>query len=351
MASLRPLALLLNLRACLCPTPNLGGWLPMGVLRLIYIASGFAAVTACAPGLAFGQVEAVVGAAAEVVAEAVADVGNGVEVTSGVVGPDASIEAAASGAVALLHVPADGENDPGILVSPIETPEISALAPDRSLRPVVRDSWAIPAARWDDHPRGPRWTAAVLSALRGPGAPLLETEPDDINTWCPGYLDATPEQRAAFWTGLISALAWHESTHNPRAVGGGGQWFGLVQISPGTARWRDCDVGSGEALLNGAANLRCGVRIMGVTVPRDNVVSEGMRGVAADWGPFHSARKREDMRNWVREQDYCQASAPQIRPVMRPEGVSLPMLDDAPVLSPHPVSAQGVRPVPRPVNL
>ncbi|UWQ97489.1 transglycosylase SLT domain-containing protein [Rhodobacteraceae bacterium M385] len=311
----------------------------------MYIASGFAAVTASAPGLAFGQVEAVVGAVAQ---------GAAVEVTSAVAGPDGSIEAVPSGAAPLLHVPRDGDGAPEVAILPDvedDAPEISDLAPDSSLRPVVRDSWAVPAARWDDHPRGPRWTAAVLSALRGPGAPLLETEPDDINTWCPGYLNATPEQRAAFWTGLISALAWHESTHNPSAVGGGGQWFGLVQISPGTARWRDCDVGSGEALLNGAANLRCGVRIMGVTVPRDNVVSEGMRGVAADWGPFHSARKREDMRNWVREQEYCQASVPQIRPVMRPEGASLPMLDDAPVLSPHPASAQRARPVPRPVNL
>jgi hypothetical protein len=39
---------------------------------------------------------------------------------------------------------------------------------------------------------------------------------------------------------------------------------------------------------------------MGETVPRDGVVSRGMRGVAADWGPFHSSRKREDMRQWLR---------------------------------------------------
>jgi hypothetical protein len=142
------------------------------------------------------------------------------------------------------------------LGDPLSDADISPLAPAISLRPVLRDSWAVPVARWDDHPNGPRWTAAVLAALRGPGAPLLDTVPRDIHAWCPGYESATPAQRAAFWTGLISTLAWHESTHQPRAVGGGGQWFGLVQIAPGTARWRDCDVGSGEALLNGAAYLR-----------------------------------------------------------------------------------------------
>lgn len=195
----------------------------------------------------------------------------------------------------------------------------SRLAPSASLRPVARDTWLVPAARWDDHPRGARWTAAVMAALRGPGAPLLDVVPRDIAAWCPGYPSADRSQRAAFWTGLISTLAWHESTHDPRAVGGGGRWFGLVQIAPGTARWRDCDVQNAEALLNGAANLRCGIRIMGITVPRDRVVSEGMRGVAADWGPFHSSRKREAMRRWVRAQDYCRSPT---RPQMRPANPS-----------------------------
>lgn len=191
-------------------------------------------------------------------------------------------------------------------------------APSRSLRPPWREGWAVPRLRWDDHPRGARWTAAVLGALRGHGAPLLDEVPRDIEHWCPAYPDADRGQRAAFWAGLISTLAWHESTHRPRAVGGGGRWFGLVQIAPGTARWRGCAVGTGQALLDGSANLRCGVRIMAATVPRDGVVADDMRGVAADWGPFHSRRKREDMRDWVRAQPYCQAPPP--RPVMRPEG-------------------------------
>lgn len=217
-----------------------------------------------------------------------------------------------------------------------DVPSVSALAPVRSLRPPVRDTWEMPSLRWDDHPRGPRWSAAVMAALRGPGAPLLDVVPRDIAQWCPGYPSADEEQRAAFWAGLVSALAWHESTHNPRAVGGGGRWFGLVQIAPGTARWRNCAVGTGEALLDGPANLRCGIRIMAATVPRDGVVSEGMRGVAADWGPFHSSRKREDMRNWVRAQEYCVART---RPVMRPVPLAAAPVSGAPRPRPvHPVA-------------
>lgn len=196
----------------------------------------------------------------------------------------------------------------------------SPYAPVTSYRPIPRETWMVPAMRWDNDPRGARWTAAVMAALRGPGAPLMDVVPRDIADWCPGYPQADRDQRAAFWAGLVSTLAWHESTFRPQAVGGNGRWFGLVQIAPGTARWRNCDVQSGEALLDGAANLRCGIRIMGITVPRDRVVSEGMRGVAADWGPFHSQRKREDMRTWVRSQDYCQRQLVE-RPVRRPDGL------------------------------
>ncbi|MBF9035581.1 transglycosylase SLT domain-containing protein [Rhodobacterales bacterium HKCCE2091] len=188
---------------------------------------------------------------------------------------------------------------------------------DRSLRPEPRDTWAMPAMAWDGAPDAGSWSAAVMAALRGPGRPLVEVVPRDIGAWCPAYRDADTPQRAAFWAGLVSTLAWYESTHDERAVGGGGLWYGLVQIAPATARGYGCAVGTGSALLDGEANLRCGLRIMGHTVPRDGVVAEGMEGVAADWGPFHSARKREGMRHWLLRQSYC---VPGDRPVARPSG-------------------------------
>jgi hypothetical protein len=93
-----------------------------------------------------------------------------------------------------------------------------------------------------------------------------------------------------------------------------GRWRALVRAGAdlaGDGALSGCRAtSSGQALLDGAANLRCGLRIMGATVPRDGVVSRGMRGVAADWGPFHSTRKREDMRQWLRAQDYCQPRLP-----------------------------------------
>ncbi|WP_425093347.1 hypothetical protein [Tropicimonas sp. S265A] len=44
---------------------------------------------------------------------------------------------------------------------------------------------------------------------------------------------------------------------------------------------------------------------MAVTVPRDGVVSAGRGGVAADWAPFLSETKRNDMIAWTRAQPYC----------------------------------------------
>lgn len=173
---------------------------------------------------------------------------------------------------------------------------------------------AVPPTRWPDG-KAVVWSRAALSALRAHARPLPRSVPRDIDTWCPAYRNAGTAKREAFWVGLISALSKHESTYRPGAVGGGGKWFGLLQISPGTARSYGCRAGSGEALKNAGSNLSCALRIMAVTVPRDGVVSEGMRGVAADWGPFHSRRKRQDMMDWTRSQSYCQpVKAPQSPP-------------------------------------
>lgn len=164
-----------------------------------------------------------------------------------------------------------------------------------------------PRMQWDGRAEAGEWTAATFAALSTHGAPLVSTTPADITDWCPGYLEGGESQRAAFWSGMLSALAKYESTWNPRAVGGGGRWFGLVQIAPATARSYGCQADSGDELREGTANLACAIRIAATTVRRDGVVAAGGGGMAADWGPFHSTEKREAMRGWVRKQSYCSA--------------------------------------------
>ncbi len=165
---------------------------------------------------------------------------------------------------------------------------------------------------------------AIVQSLRSHAKVLPETVPRDIAQWCPAYPTASRAGREAFWVGLVSTLAKHESTYRPTAVGGGGLWYGLVQILPGTARGYGCKARSGEALKDPEDNLTCAMRIMAVTVPRDQVISAGMRGVAADWGPFHSRKKREDMRAYMLNQSYCQGMTKSLRPVARPDTLEIP---------------------------
>ena len=160
-----------------------------------------------------------------------------------------------------------------------------------------------PTLLWAHRPEGERWTEATLAALRSHGAALPASEPANIEAWCPAYEEAPQQDREAFWAALLSALAAHESTHRPDAVGGGGKWFGLVQIAPATASGYGCRARSGSALQDGAANLSCAVRILASKVSEQRPV----RAIASDWGPFHSAAKREEMRAWVAAQPYCQA--------------------------------------------
>lgn len=190
----------------------------------------------------------------------------------------------------------------------VPEPEAVAEAAPPEGQPV--SEIAVPALHWDAQrpgmvaPADPEWGVALMTAIAAEGE-MLETVPTDIEAWCPAYAAAGSDQRAAFWAGLVSVLSWYESTHNPRAIGGGGRWFGLVQIAPATARHRGCAAGTGRALVNARANLRCGVRIMAQNVLRDGVVSRDLRGVAAEWGPFYSRPRREAMRDWVSAQDYC----------------------------------------------
>lgn len=186
-------------------------------------------------------------------------------------------------------------------------------------RPPARSAY-IPRTRWEHQTGSALWTRAALSALKAHGAPLVSSVPQDIDTWCPNYRAASDAGRRAFWVGLLSALAKYESTYKPHAVGGGGRWYGLLQILPATARGYGCHARSGDALKNGAANLSCAVRIMAVTVPRDGVIAlkdTRWRGVSADWGPMRNAQKRQDMARWLARQPYCKplnATRPRMRP-------------------------------------
>lgn len=195
-----------------------------------------------------------------------------------------------------------------------------ARASDAQTAQSVSQPAEIPKARWDHRPGSTAWTLSALNALSNHGVPLVQSVPRDIAAWCPGYPTANAEQRAAFWVGFLSTLSKYESTYRATAVGGGGRWFGLLQILPGTARGYGCRARSGGELKDGGSNLSCAIRIMARTVTRDGAIAlhEGRwRGVAADWGPMRDAGKRAEMSSWLRGQSYC-AITTSPRPQPRP---------------------------------
>lgn len=166
----------------------------------------------------------------------------------------------------------------------------------------------LPVMRWDHRPEAAIWTRATLGAIEDHGRALVTTVPRDIAAFCPAYPGASDADRAAFWAGLLSALAKHESTWRPEAAGGGGKWIGLTQIAPRTARGYGCDAQSVGALKDGAANLSCAVQIAAHQVGRDGyLVRDGAnwRGMARDWMPFRNDAKRADMAAWTSQQSYC----------------------------------------------
>lgn len=166
-----------------------------------------------------------------------------------------------------------------------------------------------PVTQWDHRPEAREWTLSTMGAIATHARPLIETPLADIETFCPGYNTASDIDRKAFWVGLFSALAFYESTWNPRAAGAGGRYRGLLQILPQTARWRGCEIDSPADLFDGATNLSCAARIAAAAVQRDGVVAGGpgnWGGVAADWPPLRNAARRARIAEFTRSQDYCQ---------------------------------------------
>lgn len=178
-----------------------------------------------------------------------------------------------------------------------------------STAPKDQMSFVAPPMQWDHHPEGAEWTESTLVAVSTKDPQLSERVPADIETWCPGYSEATVEERRAFWTGLLSAVAKYESTWNENASGGGGRWIGLMQISPRSAANYGCEATSAGALKDGEANLECAVEIMSTQVAKDGLVAGGgNRGIGRDWAPLRSSEKRSAMAAWTRAQPYCKAT-------------------------------------------
>lgn len=210
-------------------------------------------------------------------------------------------------AMALVAATLAGCDSASIGKSAVDAPQLAAGKPGLARRAAASLPGAepLPEMHWEGRHNSEDWTRATLAALDAEGAALMSRVPTDVMEYCPSYASQTPENRRAFWAGLLSAVARYESSHNPAAKGAGGKYLGLMQISPATAR----NFGCGGSMLDGQANMACAVRIASAQIGRDNAIARGnggWRGVARDWMPLRSASKRAEIANWTRQQQYCQ---------------------------------------------
>lgn len=192
------------------------------------------------------------------------------------------------------------------LLAACQQPAVSAKSEQAAAEAEQMQLAAAPPMNWGNRSGSDAWTRATLSALDREGVAILSRVPHDIQQYCPNYAQLAEPGRKAFWAGLLSAVAKHESTHNPKASGGGGRWLGLMQIAPATWRHYGCN----GNITDGADNMTCAVRIMSRQVGRDNAVAHdgsGWRGVARDWAPLRNERKRADIAAWTSSQSYCSA--------------------------------------------
>lgn len=171
----------------------------------------------------------------------------------------------------------------------------------------LRPGSVKPVMEWGSRDGSDAWTQATVAALESEGVTLLSTVPRDVMQYCPGYAAQTPENRAAFWAGLLSSVAKYESGWNPLARRADGR-MGLMQISQTAADAYGC---AGE-MLDGAANMACAVRIMADQVSRDgaihgadNAAGQSWLGAAKSWLPFRSAGQRAGIARFTSQQSYC----------------------------------------------
>lgn len=179
-------------------------------------------------------------------------------------------------------------------------------------------------ARWNGKSaHAAEWTRHTMETLATIGAALVATDPSDVGAFCSGYSAWSAQQRAQFWTFLLSGVCEFESDFNASATyredfndssGKPVVSAGLLQISFESANGRryNCGLSRSEDLLDPLINLTCGVRIMQALVLEDGVISRtaGTRqqGAARYWSTLRANHPRHPLENI---QHWCRNFAPE----------------------------------------
>lgn len=169
---------------------------------------------------------------------------------------------------------------------------------------IAQTTHAADYGAWSKKDKTGQWTAVTEEAVKASELPGLV--PTDVERFCPTYAALDADDRAVFWTGLISIIARPESNFKPEtkftesfpdSQGNPVISRGLLQISIESANQKRyaCGIEDAESLHQPDVNLRCGVRILAAWVKADNVIaswgSKPNRGGARYWSTLRESRK------------------------------------------------------------
>lgn len=199
------------------------------------------------------------------------------------------------------------------------------------------NSSAIQLVSWGQSPRSEELRHLTWKAVRNRGRNMLEKAPKDIDLYCPGYADFSPEEKMGFWMQLVSAMIEPESGYKPTMTYTEKTMDidpvtkqqvvseGLLQLSyqdgrsytkalPGVC---DFDYRADQqyprnderrTIQNPEKNLNCGVAILDHHIGKDGAIGgkndDGKwQGGAKYWSVLRSQKYREDIQAKTRK--YC----------------------------------------------
>jgi hypothetical protein len=162
---------------------------------------------------------------------------------------------------------------------------------------------------WQKLPHQKAWTAFTVETLRKDGQALLNSNPSDIEWFCPQYSKLSEEKRLVFWVRFISVLTEQESSFDPFEVTYaptiGDQVFstGLLMLSLESAKSHvyGCSmIHTQDDLFQWRKNIGCAIHVMGALITRDNAIAwnpnssepHSWQGLARYWEPVRDKRMK-----------------------------------------------------------
>lgn len=204
--------------------------------------------------------------------------------------------------------------------SPMEASPSESVSTERPSvsQPASQSSGQRMKAAWDHKKRGAEFTQFTLAAIDELGEDLLKAQPRDMEAFCPNYSSLQVEDKKAVWLMLISAMAYFESSFNPKLAhqekfkNSKAEFVvsrGLMQLSRESSRHFGCKIEKEADLEDPKINLSCAVRIMTNHVSQDGVIAkkvdERWRGGARYWYVLRAQKTLPVIRKAVRKLSQC----------------------------------------------